>query len=340
MSQNYRPYPKIQLSSPQFINLIPGHELISFKFTYSDGLLGSAKIEYGNVSQVPQIYFHHKSLYFKLGGHNNKINLFAGFNHQAMWGGEAKIFSGGLKTMTAYKYVVLGKPWEDSRVGNHFGTIDLAGEWKGATWSVFVYRQSIYEDGSLAKLSNIKDGLNGIRFKRPRSGYVTSDFSLNTFLLEYLYTKSQGGNDFDFSTGVFGRDNYFNHYVYSQGWSYKGNSLGTPIIGPKELNKKTLDSTEGSFTNNNRLYALHLALAASWGKVNMTAKVTFSNNFGTYNEPFIHSAKQSSLLFYAERPVSLNPNSLLTVSFAADKGSLYSNAVAILVGWKYRGILH
>jgi hypothetical protein len=54
---------------------------------------------------------HQKSLYLKLGKRRHKLNVYAGFNHQAIWGGEDKIFTGGLKRAEAYEYVVLGKPW-------------------------------------------------------------------------------------------------------------------------------------------------------------------------------------------------------------------------------------
>jgi hypothetical protein len=166
MSSNYRPYPKIQIATPQFVNIIPGNDILSFKFSYSDGLLGSAGVHYGNVTHVPEIYMHQKSLYLKLGKRRHRLNLYAGFNHQAIWGGEDKIFTGGLKKAEAYEYVILGKSWLSSRVGNHLGTIDIGAEWKSRDWTIFVYRQSIYEDGSLANLSNVADGLNGIRLKR------------------------------------------------------------------------------------------------------------------------------------------------------------------------------
>lgn len=166
LSENYRPYPKVQLSTPRFVNIIPGNDVISFKFSYSDGLLGPAGIHYGNVSRVKDIYLHHKAFYIKLGKHTHKLNVYAGFNHQVIWGGEDQIFTGGLNRSDAYEYVVFGKAWGGSRVGNHFGTIDVAAKWNGNKWNVFLYRQSIYEDGSLANLSNIADGLNGLRFKR------------------------------------------------------------------------------------------------------------------------------------------------------------------------------
>ena len=340
LSQNFRPIPKIQLSTPNFTNIIPGSDIIAFKFSYSDGLFGPAKVQYGRVQEVPKTYFHQKSLYFRLGGANNKLNFFAGFNHQAMWGGETKIWAGGLKTLEAYKYVIFGKPWFNSRVGNHFGTVDLAAEWRGKKWKIFVYRQNVYEDGSLAELSNIKDGLNGLRFKRINLENSATLFTVNTVLIEYLYTKSQGGSVFDYDAGIFGNDNYFNHYVYQQGWSYRGRSIGTPLIGPKVLNRTDLPSLGTAFTNNNRLSAIHLGLQASWMEMMFTVKGTFSNNFGTYSVPFSPAVKQASLYIRAEKPISFRIKSLLTLSLATDFGKLYPNSAAIMIGWKKTGYLN
>lgn len=337
ISSNARPYPKIQISTPHFVNIIPGNDIIAFKFSYSDGLLGPAKSIYGNATIVPEAYLHHKSIYLKLGKKSHILNLFAGFNHQAMWGGEDKIFSGGLKRSEAYRYVVLGKPWAASRVGNHFGTIDVGMQLQGRAWTTFLYRQSIYEDGSIANISNISDGLNGLRFKRTTRRY--DGLRLNTILLEYIYTKYQGGNVFDFVTGTFGRDNYFNHYVYSQGWSYKGRTLGTPLIAPQQLIKGELRSSPNLFTANNRLIAFHAGVDGSVNAVTFLLKVSHSINSGTYNRPFSHSLGQTSLLACIEAPLKFMNKSHLNFSLGTDFGHFYPNNTAISIGWRKSGFI-
>lgn len=337
ISSNARPYPKIQISTPHFVNIIPGNDIITFKFSYSDGLFGPARSIYGNVRTVPEIYLHHKSIYLKLGKKSHILNLFAGFNHQVMWGGEDKIFSGGLKRSEAYRYVVLGKPWAASRVGNHFGTIDIGMQLQGKAWTAFLYRQSIYEDGSIANLSNIADGLNGLRLKRNNRQY--DGFQLNTVLLEYVYTKYQGGNVFDFITGTFGRDNYFNHYVYSQGWSYKGRTFGTPLIAPQHLMRDELKSSPNLFTANNRLIAFHAAIEGSFNKATFLLKASHSINSGTYNKPFSSSIKQTSLLARIETPLMFINESYLNLSLGTDFGHFYPNNTAILIGWRKSGFI-
>ncbi|WP_353721897.1 capsule assembly Wzi family protein [Dyadobacter sp. 676] len=339
MSSNYRPYPKIQLSTPNFVNLIPGNDLISFKFSYGDGMLGSGGIHYGNVSSVPDIYLHQKSLYIKLGKHAHRLNLFAGFNHQAMWGGEEKIFTGGLKASKAYEYVVFGKPWKASRVGNHFGTIDVAAEWKGKQWDIFLYRQTIYEDGSLKNLSTISDGLSGLRFKRKNKNSAYPGFRFNTLLFEFLYTKNQGGAVFDYLAGIFGKDNYFNHYVYNQGWSYRGKGLGTPMIPSQNITRDKLFTSETLFTANNMIIAWHLGAEASWKKLNFLLKGSFSQNSGTYDDPINPSVNQTSLLFRIDTPLFGKSSDLFGLSLASDFGQLYTQNMAVMISWRKSGFI-
>lgn len=338
MSGNYRPYPKIQLSTPHFVNVIPGNDLVSFQFTYGDGMLGSGAVHFGNVERVPHIYLHQKSLYLRLGKHSHHLNLFAGFNHQAMWGSEQQIFTGGLAPADAYRYVVLGKPWKASRVGNHFGTIDVAAEWKAKRWNIFLYRQTIYEDGSLKNLSTVSDGLSGLRFKRRQLADDTG-FRFNTLLFEFLYTRNQGGAIFDYLNGIFGKDNYFNHYIYNQGWSYRGNALGTPMIAPQRNTRDNLFTTATLFTSNNMVMAYHLGAEASWKKAKFLLKGSYSQNSGTYDYPLRPSVNQTSILFTFEAPILRSKSCLLGLSLAADFGRLYPQNRAMMFSWRKSGFI-
>jgi hypothetical protein len=339
MGSNFRPYPKIQLYTPKFVNVIPGNDILAIKLLYADGIMGRADVQYGNVTEVPQTYLHQKSMYARLGGERFLFNFYAGFNHQVMWGGEEIIFSGGLKKAEAYRYVVFGKPWLFSRVGNHFGTIDLAVELKTNNGNFLLYRQSIYEDGSLIKFSNAADGLNGIRFKRKAVDPADRSFKINTILFEFLYTKNQGGAVFNYEAGIFGNDNYFNHYIYKRGWSYKGESLGTPLISGQNILREDLQQSESVFTANNRIAAFHTGLHASWKDVNLIFKGTYSRNYGTYVVPFAKPLGQTSLLLSMEKSISFLKKSIIAVNIASDIGGLYDNNTALSVSWKKNGFI-
>lgn len=337
MSGNASPYPRIQVSIPRFVPLSFLKNFVAIQGTYSDGLLGSAAIGFGNVAYVPKTYMHQKSLYVRLGIPHERFFLYGGFNHQAIWGGESKIFTGGLEPKKAYKYVVYGKIWAGSRVGNHFGTVDLGLEYKGFNWTYFLYRQSLYEDGSLSNLSNIADGLNGIVLRR-NNRVVTSKLHMDTFLTEFIYTKNQGGEVFDFATTTFGRDNYYNHYVYRGGWSYKGKGLGSPVIPDKNSTRSNLPSNY-SYTNNNRLWALQVGMSGYYGKIAWKVKSIYSQNYGTYDTPFNSSVRQLSYLIHAEKAISFLKGSSFSVNLSSDFGKLYPNSTSVTMGLKKTGIL-
>ncbi|WP_041616212.1 hypothetical protein [Spirosoma linguale] len=121
--------------------------------------------------------------------------------------------------------------------------------------SIFAYRQNIYEDGSLFYLTNIQDGLNWIRFRNRRPVNRTG-VQLEQVLLEYLYTQNQGGALFLENAMQRGRDNYFNHSQYQDGWSRFGLTMGTPFITPTQDNHSELP--QYGFTNTNRVSVIQL----------------------------------------------------------------------------------
>jgi hypothetical protein len=336
LSSNYRPYPKVQLSVPAYIPLGFTKNYLALKGSYSDGLMGESAIRYGNTSQIPQTYLHHKAFYVRLGAPLNRIHLYGGFNHQVMWGGENRIFTGGLAPRDAYYYAIIGKGWAGSRVGNHFGTIDLGMEWKTKNWTYFAYRQTIYEDGSLLQLANAVDGLNGLSIRRRNSAKTTS-LRITALLAELIYTKRQGGSIFDYQNRIFGIDNYYNHYVYLQGWSYNGYTLGTPLLPPQDLLKDDLPRRDSLFTTNNRIQGFHLGVEGQAFSTFFQTRLTFTQNFGTYRRPIHPLRNQLSIYLKVERPFEAIKNSFLTLELASDLGKLYPNSGGIRLGWYKRG---
>lgn len=338
LAGNSRPYPRVQLAIPHFVSLGFTKNFVAFKGSYSDGLLGEAKVQYGNIGSVPALYMHHKALYIRLGKPEHRLHLYGGFNHQAMWGGEDLIFTGGLKRPLAYKYVVLGKPWANSRVGNHFGTIDMGAQWRGENWTYFAYRQNPYEDGSLSQLTNIADGLNGLRISRNKYPDAYG-LQIRALLVELMTTKSQGGDVFDATNKIFGRDDYYNHYVYTQGWSYRGRALGTPIVPTQDLQRPEIPKDSSRFTVDNRILALHLGLEGQIRAIKVQVRGTLSRHFGTYGNPFSTPRNQASLLLDMEKPVSVLNGSFLSLKLSTDLGTLYPNTFGLMVGWRKQGFL-
>ena len=338
-SNNALPIPKVQLSSLGFLEAPFTKRLLAFKFNYADGLIGKTQADpFNRFVNIEETFLHQKSLYGRLGKPQWKVNFYGGFSHQVMWGGEYQIWPTGFLLTRQERYfgVVQGEPWSGSRIGNHVANIDLAFSYRSKKADWFFYRQNLVEDGSLFRgLSNITDGLNGVSavFKN----FESKKSYIKKVTLEVLSTFNQGGVDVDFTTGKFGADDYFNHYIYLSGWSYGGRTLGTPFIPPTTTTNQTLPQS-ANFTNNNRLFLLHLGLkGVVLEKYQFLTKLSFSSNSGTFVAPFPSATNQFSGLVQMSRKSSFLRGSELIGSLSLDVGKLYPNRVGLYIGIRKSG---
>ncbi len=314
-SGNALPIPKIQISIPNYTPILK-NGLIAIKGNYSHGWFGSAE-------HVKNYLLHQKSLYIRLGKPDWRLRFHGGFNHQVQWAGRPAVpfvhhLTGKLVTqygnnLEAYLNIVTGLPinyadgtyytgggtyGEGNRGGNHLGTLDLAMEYNSSDANILLYRQSIYEDGSLYSLGNIKDGLNGIAFTRKNASQ-----GILKVVVEYLYTAHQGGQyPASHAATVIpelrGVDDYFNNGVYRDGWTYKDQTIGSPFLTSlKYITGITPSLPENrdfsSFVANNRVKAFIVGIQSRIQKVDLTTRVSFSENLGTYRNPF--EVNQTSL---------------------------------------------
>jgi len=342
MSGNARPFPKIQLSIPEFYALAFTNNYVSLKASYSDGMLQGSGIAYGSTRLVKQTYLHQKAFYLKFGDNQNRLHIYTGFNHQVVWGGEKLLDPlHNLSPGKAYWHTITAKKLDYRIIGNHFGTIDLGGSWRQPLWTFGVYRQNIFDNGSLFKIINYTDGLNGISAKRNRRpSRKETYFSLNSAVLEVVGTKSQFNANPASGLGIFEHGNYFNHYIYQNGWSYRGYNMGTPLSPSKGSTNENLPESASEFTNNNRFWAIHTGLTASWLSMNFTFKGTHSLNYGTYISDFGHVKHQTSVFLSAEKHISFLNGSNLSAGISADAGSLYPKSYGLVIGLKKSGFLN
>jgi hypothetical protein len=339
--------PKINLSTPNFVPLGFTKGFLSFKGNYAHGWFENDRTD------VKNFYLHQKSLYFRLGKPDWKFHFYGGFNHQVQWGGEllypdpknqfsinGKIGS----SFNDYVNVVTGRSLAGAsdttkngsndalnRSGNHLGTIDLGFEITTNNFSVFCYRQNIYEDGSLAYLNNITDGLNGISINIKKKSEAR--IILHKIVLEYLNTTSQGGVGGSDNTDarLRGGDNYFNNGVYKDGWSYKQASLGTAFIN----NFSSIANNTGLFFNNNRAEAFYLGiLGVINNNIHSEIRISNSKNAGIYQASFLKVKNQfSGLISLNYSPIFLE-KTVIKFSFAVDSGELFKDSVGFYLGLK------
>lgn len=351
-SGNAFPVPKIQLAVPVFTEIPFTRGWVSFMGTFAHGYLNPTGF-------VNHSMLHQKSLYIRVGRASDVVRFYGGFNHQAVWGGKLSdptlidnqniVKNGELPSrFSDYLYVVTGLRMTGpddqnrltnfdytNRIGNHLGSIDVGADIDLVRHNLFLYRQSLYDDGSLFYLTNVSDGLHGIRLRRNDPDAVVRDV-----LIEYLNTTSQGGSQFVVDSALLrGRDNYFNHSQFRDGWSYRQRGIGTPFITPAF--GPNLQWPFGLFTNNNRVRVFHLGLAGSlptegWfifsKRLQYQAKFSMSRNLGTYDAPFNPPRNQFSGIINFLAPLTIWNGLLLNTSVAVDNGQLYVNNIGLYVG--------
>ncbi|GAB2520284.1 capsule assembly Wzi family protein [Spirosoma aerophilum] len=352
-SGNALPMPKIQLAIPQFTPIPLTGGVLSVMGTFSHGW-------FENEGRLVQgSYLHQSSLYGRLGKPSWRVRFYGGFNHQVMWAGHSDYLDNTVSVNgnlpSAIKYfpaVVLGSRnpfpedqaltsisrFDDNRIGNHLGSIDFAFEVNLNRWNVFAYRQFMYDDGSLFYGTNLDDGLNGLRI-RNRDQPTGSLFFLKQLTFEYLFTGSQGGDLFILEDPQRrGRDDYFNNSQFIDGWTYVGRTIGTPFLTPQKEVNPALPNRYA--IANNRVSAFHVGLSALvLDKVDVTTRLSYSRNAGTYAIPYLTIPAQFSGLLTASVPIGLFGGTTLNGSVAVDAGELLPNSVGAYIGLRKTGVL-
>jgi len=165
--------------------------------------------------------------------------------------------------------------------GNMLGAYDFALSWLPDNgWSVKAYYEHYFEDHSQMTFEyGWKDGLWGFEVNLPENNIVSS------LVYEYIYTKDQSGavnNDYtpEVPEQVSGRDNYFNHSLYS-GWQHHGMGIGSPLIISPLYNH-----CHEIYFHTARIISHHLGIAGNpMSEISYRLLLTYSKNWGTYFKP-------------------------------------------------------
>lgn len=339
--------PKIELSVPEFRELPFFGRLFAVKGNFAHGWMGRTKKDFDTV-QVSSTYLHQKSLYVRFGKPEWKIKLYGGFNHQVVWGNEGDFMGEdyALNLTETYWYVITGKPYNNltiqkTRVGNHLGSVDVGIELDLKNISILAYRQNFYDAEALLYFANILDGLNGLSITNKSNNVRT--FQWKRLLIEFLHTKNQGGEVWSKETpSPF--ENYYNNGYYTEGWSYEGTGLGTPFIVSGSSLTNRFPTAPYEFFANNRVMAIHFGLMASFYEWEISSKLSYSRNYGTYRtasegkitsdiiypSPYgvFPETDQFSIFISAAR--TIQGNLIVGLKAALDAGNLYENTFGIL----------
>ncbi|MHA8053734.1 capsule assembly Wzi family protein [Aquirufa sp. OSTEICH-129A] len=343
-SGNSVPIPKVQIGTRDYLNFAKGW--LGVHMTFSHGWMDN---------QGPTIhgFLHQKSLYGRFGKPDSFINVFAGLNHQVMWGGEAKVKTGGdydyypsglntyfyvvtvlkdrdiISTDTIAKYDDLG-----NQFGNHLGSFDVAIKFQPTWGKVLVYKQSAYETGRGFALTQINDGLTGISIKNKSGGII------DQITLEYLYTANQGNYVSGLAEFLKIKDphqieieSYFNNG--RSGWQYWGKGIGTPImvIDNESQGNKGLGFTLNAIKSYHLGISGHISDTFSW-------KTRISQSY--YASPRNHLAPRLSDADFISQfsgmislQKILNEKCSLNLQFGYDEGRRVKNTLGASLGIKY-----
>jgi len=370
LSSNAQPMPVITLGLNNYMNVPFTKGILQFKGHILHGWFEKNR-------KVESPYLHEKSFYLKINFPTWPIKINGGLVHFAQWGGTLPNGRQLNDKPSDFIRVALGSSAAESSdggeyinaLGNHLGILDLSAELDLKKYKIKIYQQDPFEDKlSLTRYFVVFDQLSGLNVEFKSSKYIYS------ILYEYMYTIHQGGpgipdpiigndpNDLDLNYGYTygGRDDYYNNYLYSDGWSYHNRILGNSLFILKDRANKFLknipDLPSPEKVINNRVTAHHLGISGQLAPIiKYTLKATYTRNFGTYagmnngrfnwasREPgyelyeYAFKAPRYQCYSFLENEIHLPPSRLiLLTSIGYDFGNLYHN-FSVMLGFKWTG---
>jgi len=319
ISKNASPIPKVSAGFFDYVTIPYTLGILEIKGAMSHGWFQGKRY-------VKDLLLHEKYAY-------GKVNLpfgispYMGLVHEALWGG---VFaSNGNEVMEVtfdnYKkifYVQAGgedalTPDQNFKLGNHLGMWDWGVYGKFDSINIHGYYQHYFEDNSgfkFDRFQNQTDGLWGLTFEEIPYSFI------NAFLFEFLKTTKQSGSFHD-EDGVFlgGKDSYYYHYIYRNGWTHFNKILGNSLFS-------TIGEEEDLRVANNRIIAYHFGLMGNINKrINYKILFTYARYFQAYSHYVLYNSEEqqfhSLLEFEYQQLFDINGLNL-SIGFYYDNGSL------------------
>lgn len=333
-SENARPIPKVAVSS-DYIPVPFSKGYIEFK-----GYLAHGWFEKDRYTESP--FLHHKNVYVKVGG-DFPVNAHYGFHHYAMWGGVSPVYGQLPDGWNAYKKIFMAEKGDKENaptsevtnsLGNHLGSRNIGLNYQEENFGLQLYWQTIFEDGSGKRWRNIEDGLWGVAYKNRKK---SNKPLIERALYEFLHTTDQSGERHEIDGKIVGgNDNYFNHGIYSSGWTNHGYSIGTSLITSPVIDRKS----SGQIMLNNKVIAHHLGIKG-WLTNNLyyRARMTYSTNYGTNNNPFEPAKKEYSVLTEFNYQLPEQPDWQFKMKLTADFGDMFGKNFGVYLGIAKKGLM-
>lgn len=350
-SGNAMPVPQVRFGIPDFADFWGTNGWFSVKGYLSYGMFTDSDWQKSwaapDSKRTENVLFHSKGVWLR-GGNPDKFPLTGeiGIEMATQFGGKAykngetlhlghslKDWLNALFPSTSTKDTFLGET--TSVEGNMVGAYDIALSWLPRSgWSLKAYYEHYFEDQSQMTFEyGWKDGLWGVEFQLPENPFASG------FVYEFLYSKDQTGavnNDSSdrLPEQVSGRDNYYNHSIYT-GWQHWGMGIGNPLaISPIYNNNHNI------YFLDTRIVAHHLGIEGSpVPEIGYRLLLSFSRNWGTYLSPYPEVLDNFSGMLQ----ITWKPERLLGWHFSAavagDSGDLLGNSFGVMISIGKTGFL-
>ena len=344
-SQNAPPPTRISASSNGYLP-VPGlGDVAAIRGYFAHGWFGDDRFTSGAL-------LHEKSLYLRLLPPSSPVTAHAGLVHHAMWGGESPLRGPQEVSLRQWANVsfglnIAGRPTQtqeetDQVDANHVAMYDFSLDVDLGTAKGRVYRQFYIEDTPGLWFRNVWDGLWGARIQ-----LKDSEALVHTLLWEHLRMTRQGAQ-FDQGEDR-GADGYYNHFKYKGGWTYRGRTLGTPLLTPASATPGLSDNLPG--VGNNIVVAHHLGVEGNFRSgLSYWVLGTYSRNYGAANKVcgsprcrsttsrLIGRQDQWSFRLGVRGPLVEQYNLRFRAAAALDTGEFYGERVGLQIGVQWRGL--
>lgn len=266
ISRNASSFPGIELSTKSFLGLPYTNGIIKYN-------IGFGNFWFDEKRYIDNAKLHTKFLYLQL--HLGSFKFNGGLIHNVFWGGTTPDGFNIGDSFSDFSRVVFALPSsKDFRfqgestnaLGNTLAAYDGEIEWNDNNIKVNITRLFFLEDKSNIMLRSFWDGQWSVNIE------LKNNTTLKRIRYDQMYTIRQDA--VDGQPG--GRANYYGHYLYRSGWTYRERVIGNPFI-------------EFDFENNiplNNMMIVHaLALQLSLSeKTTLTSNSSYKRSYGVCND--------------------------------------------------------
>ncbi len=317
-SQNAHPMPRITIGIDDY-TAFPG------LFGYVEVKGGLTHGWFNDNNYITGGYLHHAYAGLRLGG-SLPVRVAYEFHHAAQWGGISPQYGDLGNTFGDFMNALLARSGgtmlndQQNAQGNHIGSQILSLEMDYNGWQASFYWHSMFEDGPIkfpTHAMNSNDGLWGLHIAQNHWPFISG------LTYEFINTTDQAGPYHDRDGLIYGGgDCYFVNSIYQNGWTYFGQTIGTPYI---------------QVPNNNRVMAHFVGVRGDIYGYKYRLLTSYAQNFGTYSQP--NRTQNTALLLEVTKHVEQAWGLDFSVAIATDIGNQYSNTFGAMITIAKHGLI-